>query len=114
MSEYGSLKKEALDSVLVSADKQQIAFRSKSGWLYFYRGEIKSVSGIYLLDDKYGQQEGISLEYLWTSETELGVRCSDRKDYFTVIHKGLTFEGMVMERVLQENTGFGQLIEDFE
>lgn len=112
MSDYEGLKKEVLDSVLVSADKQQIAFRTKSGWLYFYRGEIQSVSGMYLLDDKYGT-EGVVLGSLWASETEIGVRCSDRKDYFTVMHKGLTFEGMVMERVLQENTGFAQLVEDF-
>ena len=53
MTDYKDLKKEVLDSIIISANKDQIAFRTKSGWLYFYRGEIKSITGMHNLDDKY-------------------------------------------------------------
>lgn len=104
------IKKEVLDSMIVSADNTQIALRTKSGWLYFYRGLVKSISGVHLIDDKYGS-EGLPLKSAQMKDYVFEVKKGG--EFLVVIHEGLEFEGRILERVLQENSGFKQVIHDF-
>lgn len=112
MTDYKDLKKEHLDSLIINDDKTSIVFRTKSGYLYFYQGNITSVSGMFLFDAKYGNEGGLPLKKL-ADPTGQCLQVSYNKDWLLIQHEGLTYQGKVLESVLLQANTYNQLTGDF-
>lgn len=108
---FKELKKEYLDSLIINEERISLVFRTRSGFLYFFEGNIKSVSGVIAFDAKYGNEGGLSLKRLKCTDNCLQVPYKD--GFLVVIHEGLTYQGKVMESVLRNAASYNQITEDF-
>lgn len=111
MSDFKDLKKELLDSVIVNDDHTSIVFRCKSGFLHFYEGYVKSISGMFVFDAKYGNNDGLSMKRLKDNGNCLQVPHKD--GFLVILHDGLDYQGKVRESVLKNAQTFNQVTEDF-
>jgi hypothetical protein len=108
---FKELKKEMLDSVIVNDDHTSLVLRVKAGYLYFYEGYIKSVSGMFVFDAKYGNNDGLSMKRLKDNGNCLQI--PHKEGFLVILHEGLTYQGKVLESVLQNAQTFNQITEDF-
>lgn len=113
MTEFKELKRETLDSLIINHERTSLVFRCKSGYLYFYEGSIRSVSGIVAFDAKYGNDEGISLKNLRYIDNCFQVGFNKNKDFLVILHNGLTYQGKILESVLKQAGSYEQVVEDF-
>lgn len=108
---FKELKKECLDSLVINDQRTSLVFRTRSGFLYFFEGNIKSVSGVIVFDAKYGNEGGLSLRRLKYTDNCLQIPYKD--GFLVVIHEGLVCQGRVLESVLKNAASYNQIVEDF-
>ena len=108
---FKDLKKEYLDSLIINDEHTSLVLRCKSGFLYFFEGNIKSVSGVIVFDAKYGNEDGLPLKRLKCTDNCLQIPYKD--GFLVVIHEGLVGQGRVMEAVLKSAASYSQIAEDF-
>lgn len=108
---FKELKKEYLDSLIINDERTSLVLRTRSGFLYFFEGNIKSVSGVIVFDAKYGNEGGLSLKRLKYTDNCLQIPYKD--GFLVVIHEGLVCQGRVMESVLKNAANYNQIVEDF-
>jgi hypothetical protein len=111
MTDFKELKRETLDSLIINDERTSLVFRTTSGFLYFYEGNIQSVSGVIAFDAKYGNSEGLPLKRLKYRDNCLEVPFE--KEFLVIIHNGLTYQGKVLESVLKSAASYQQIVEDF-
>ena len=95
MTDFKELKRETLDSLIINDERTSLVFRTTSGFLYFYEGNVRSVSGVIAFDAKYGNSEGLPLKRLKYTDN-----C-------------LHYQGKVLESVLKNAASYSQVVEDF-
>ena len=111
MTDFKELKRETLDSLIINDVRTSLVFRCKSGFLHFYEGNIRSVSGVIACDAQYGNSEGLPLKRLKYTDNCLQVPFE--KEFLVIIHNGLTYQGKVLECVLKNAASYSQVCEDF-
>lgn len=111
MTDFKELKRETLDSLIINDERTSLVFRTASGYLYFYEGNIRSLSGVIAFDAKYGNSEGLPLKRLKYTDNCLQVPFE--KEFLVIIHSGLTYQGKVLESVLKNVASYSQVCEDF-
>lgn len=111
MTDFKELKRETLDSLIINDERTSLVFRCKSGFLHFFSGNIRSVSGVIAFDAKYGNSEGLPLKRLKYTDNCLQVPFE--KEFLVIIHNGLTYQGKVLESVLKNAASYSQVSEDF-
>ncbi len=111
MTDFKELKRETLDNLIINDEHTSLVFRTLSGFLYFYEGNIRSISGVIAFDAKYGNSEGLPLKRLKYTDNCLQVPFE--KEFLVIIHNGLTYQGKVLESVLKNTASYSQVSEDF-
>lgn len=111
MTDFKELKRETLDSLIINDERTSLVFRCKSGFLHFYEGNIRSVSGVIAFDAKYGNTEGLPLKKL--KYTDNCLQAPFEKEFLVILHNGLTYQGKVLESVLKNSASYSQVVEDF-
>lgn len=111
MTDFKELKRETLDSLIINDERTSLVFRCKSGFIFFYEGTIRSISGVIAFDAKYGNTEGLPLKRLKYTDNCLQVPF--QKEFLVIIHNGLTYQGKVLESVLKNAASYSQVCEDF-
>lgn len=113
MTDFKELKRETLDSLIINDERTSLVFRCKSGFLHFFSGNIRSVSGVIAFDAKYGNSEGLALKRLKYTDNCLQIGFNRNLDFLVIIHNGLTYQGKVLESVLKNAASYSQVCEDF-
>lgn len=113
MTDFKELKRETLDSLVINDERTSLVFRCKSGFLHFFSGNIRSVSGVIAFDAKYGNSEGLPLKRLKYTDNHLQIGFNRNQDFLVIIHNGLTYQGKVLESVLKNAASYSQVSEDF-
>lgn len=111
MTDFKELKREKLDSLIINDERTSLVFRTTSGYLYFYEGNIRSVSGIIAFDAKYGNSEGLPLKRLKYINNAFHVM--HEGEMLLILTDGLTYQGKVLESVLKNAASYNQIVEDF-
>lgn len=111
MTDFKELKRETLDSLIINDERTSLVFRTTSGFLYFYEGNIRSVSGVIAFDAKYGNSEGLPLKRLKYINNAFHVMYEG--EMLLILTDGLTYQGKVLESVLKNAASYQQIIEDF-
>lgn len=111
MTDFKELKRETLDSLIINDERTSLVFRTTSGYLYFYEGSIRSVSGIIAFDAKYGNSEGLPLKRLKYINNAFHVM--HEGEMLLILTDGLTYQGKVLESVLKNAASYQQIVEDF-
>lgn len=113
MTDFKELKRETLDSLIINDERTSLVFRCKSGFLHFYEGNIRSISGVIAFDAKYGNSEGLPLKKLKYTDNCLQIGFNRNQEFLVIIHNGLTYKGRVLESVLKNAASYQQIVEDF-
>lgn len=111
MTDFKELKREILDSLIINDERTSLVFRTVSGYLYFYEGSIRSVSGVIAFDAKYGNSEGLPLKKLKYINNAFHVMYEG--EMLLILTDGLTYQGKVLESVLKNAASYQQIVEDF-
>ena len=111
MTDFKELKRETLDSLIINDERTSLVFRTTSGFLFFYEGNIRSVSGVIAFDAKYGNSEGLPLKRLKYINNAFHVM--HEGEMLLILTDGLTYQGKVLESVLKNAASYQQLCEDF-
>lgn len=111
MTDFKELKRETLDSLVINDERTSLVFRTTSGFLYFYEGNIRSVSGVIAFDAKYGNSEGLPLKRLKYINNAFHVMYEG--EMLLILTDGLTYQGKVLESVLKNAASYQQVCEDF-
>lgn len=111
MTDFKELKRETLDSLIINDERTSLVFRCKSGFLHFYEGNIRSVSGVIAFDAKYGNTEGLPLKRLKYVNHTFQVMYEG--EMLLILTDGLTYQGKVLESVLKNAASYSQICEDF-
>lgn len=111
MTDFKELKRETLDSLIINDERTSLVFRTVSGYLYFYEGNIRSVSGMIGLDIKYGNMDGLPLKKLKYINNTFHIMHQD--DLLIILTDGLIYQGKVLESVLKNAASYSQIVEDF-
>lgn len=111
MTDFKELKRETLDSLIINDEHTSIVFRTTSGFLFFYEGNIRSVSGVIAFDAKYGNSEGLPLKKLKYINNAFHVMYEG--EMLLILTDGLTYQGKVLESVLKNTASYSQVVEDF-
>ena len=111
MTDFKELKRETLDSLIINDKRTSLVFRTVSGYLYFYEGNIRSVSGVIAFDAKYGNSEGLPLKRLKYINNAFHVM--HEGEMLLILTDGLTYQGKVLESVLKNAASYQQIVEDF-
>lgn len=111
MTDFKELKRETLDSLIINDERTSLVFRCKSGFLHFFSGNIRSVSGVIAFDAKYGNSEGLPLRRLKYINNAFHVM--HEGEMLLILTDGLTYQGKVLESVLKNAASYSQVVEDF-
>lgn len=111
MTDFKELKRETLDSLIINDERTSLVFRTLSGFLYFYEGNIRSVSGVIAFDAKYGNSGGLPLKRLKYINNAFHVM--HEGEMLLILTDGLTYQGKVLESVLKNAASYNQIVEDF-
>lgn len=111
MTDFKELKRETLDSLIINDERTSLVFRTVSGYLYFYEGNIRSVSGVIAFDAKYGNSDGLPLKKLKYINNAFHVMYEG--EMLLILTDGLTYQGKVLESVLKNAASYNQVCEDF-
>ena len=111
MTDFKELKRETLDSLIINDERTSLVFRTTSGFLFFYEGNIRSVSGVIAFDAKYGNSEGLPLKRLKYINNAFHVM--HEGEMLLILTDGLTYQGKVLESVLKNAASYQQIVEDF-
>lgn len=111
MTDFKELKRETLDSLIINDERTSLVFRCKSGFLHFFSGNIRSVSGVIAFDAKYGNSEGLPLKRLKYINNAFHVM--HEGEMLLILTDGLTYQGKVLESVLKNAASYSQVVEDF-
>lgn len=111
MTDFKELKRETLDSLVINDERTSLVFRTVSGYLFFYEGNIRSVSGVIAFDAKYGNSEGLPLKRLKYINNAFHV--THEGEMLLILTDGLTYQGKVLESVLKNAASYQQVCEDF-
>lgn len=104
---FKELKGKKINSVVLNEQKSTIVFRDNDDYLYFYVGNVESITGMSVLDMKYGAgMEGAYVvktrsNKLYTSDGEI------------VVGGEVSWAGSIKESVLKSLDKFEQVFEDF-